>query len=286
MNDRLSALILLAGFGSLLACNEATLSLFPKADALTDTGGTAPLSGTSGASVAGDANAGSGGTVAAGSGGGAGTGAQAGATSTADGLVGQWPLDDDTNDAVGVNDGTLQGSATFVTDADRGQVLRCDGQGAGFFVANLTSASFSYAFWVWTDTPSNQNGGALEGNPLLWANTAGAVDDFTLSLMNNRLDYIGYSQTTAGAANVVDGTWHHVAVTREDGDSVFLYLDGIQDGSCDAGSGPVTSNPLVYVGGNPVDHRYFTGLIDDLRQYDRALGADEVQTLFTTTALP
>ncbi len=173
-----------------------------------------------------------------------------------------------------------------MTDADRGQVLRCDGQSPGFAVANLTSASFSYAFWIWTDTPSNQNGNALEGNALLWANTAGAVDDFTLSLMDNRLDYIGYSLTTAGSADVVDGTWHHVALTRADGATVFLYLDGIQDGSCDAGSGPVTSNPQVYVGGNPVDHRYFTGLIDDLRQYDRALSAAEVQSLFTTTALP
>jgi Concanavalin A-like lectin/glucanases superfamily len=273
----LSALIL--GIGSLLACDEATLSLFPKAEG----GDTAPVAGRSGASVAGDANASSGGIGAAGSSG----GAQAGASgSTAKGLVGQWPLDGDTKDVVGANDGTLQGTASFVTDASRGQVLRCDGKSPGFAVANLTTSSFTYAFWVWTDTPSNQSGGALEGNALLWANTVGAIDDFTLSLMKNRLDYIGYAQTTAGSSNLVDGMWHHVAVTREDGSSVFLYVDGVQDGTCRAGSGPVTSTPQVYVGGNPIDHYYFTGLIDDLRQYDRALGADEVQTLFTTTVLP
>jgi hypothetical protein len=281
----LSALIL--GIGSLFACNEVTLSLFPKADALTEAGGTPPVSGTGGVSVAGNANAGSGGTGAASSGGGAGAGAQVGAAgSTAKGLVGQWPLDGDTNDAVGTNDGTLQGAASFVTDASRGQVLRCDGKSPGFAVANLTSASFTYTFWVWTDTPSNQSGDALHGNALLWANKVGAIDDFTLSVMNNRLDYISYDQTTAGSSNLVDGTWHHVAVTREDGGSVFLYLDGVQNGTCRASSGPVTGNPRVYVGGNPLDHRYFTGLIDDLRQYDRALGAVEVGTLFKTTALP
>ena len=288
---RLGALLL--GFGSLLACNEATLSLFPKSDVMTETGGGGPLSATSGAPFAGDTNAGSGGSGAAGTGGSgaASTGGVAGAemgaaTSTPEGLVGQWPLDADANDAVGANDGTLQGTTNFITDASRGQVLSCDGQSPGLVIANLTSPSFSYAFWMWTDTPSNQNGGPLDGNALLWANTANAVDDFTLSVMNSRLDYISYDQTTAGSANVVDATWHHVAVTRQDGGSVFLYLDGVEDGSCGAGSGSVTSNPQVYVGGNPVDHRYFTGLIDDLRQYDRALGADEVQMLFATTALP
>jgi Concanavalin A-like lectin/glucanases superfamily len=273
----LSALIL--GIGSLLACNEATLSLFPKAEA----GGTASAPGRSGAPVAGDANASSIGTGAAGWGGGAQTGA---AGSTANGLVGQWALDGDPNDAVGANDGTLQGTSSFVADAGRGQVLRCDGKSPGFAIANLTTSSFSYAFWVWTDTPSNQSGGALEGNALLWANTASAIDDFTLSVMKDRLDYVGYDQTTAGSSKLVDGTWHHVALTREDGGSVFLYLDGVQDGTCRAGSGPVTGNPQVYVGGDPVDHRYFTGLIDDLRQYDRALDPDEVQTLFETTVLP
>ncbi len=276
MSPKLSALIL--GIGSLLACNEVTLSLFPKADTLAEAGATA-AGGTAAA------NAGSGSTAAASSGG-ADAGAAGAAAVTAEGLVGQWPLDGDPSDAVGANDGLLQGTASFTTDVSRGQVLRCDGQSPGFAIANLTSQSFSYAFWIWTDTPSNQNGNALEGNALLWANTGGAVDDFTLSLMNNRLDYIGYNQTTAGSANVVDGTWHHVALTRADGGRVLLYLDGVEDGACDAGSGPVTSNPQVYVGGNPDDHRYFTGLIDDLRQYDRALGAGEVQTLFTTTALP
>jgi len=285
VNGRLSALIL--GSASLLACNEVTLSLFPKADALTETGGSAAASGNGGASIAGDVSAGSGGTSAAGSGSAAGAGAEAGApTPSVEGLVGQWPLDADADDAVGTNDGTLQGNASFTTDASRGHVLRCDGQSPGFAIGNLTSSSFTYAFWVWTDTASNQSGGPLDGNALLWANTAGAIDDFTLSVMNNRLDYISYDQTTAGSANVVDGTWHHVALTREDGGTAFLYLDGVADGSCGAGNGPVSSNPLVYIGGNPVDHRYFTGLIDDLRQYDRALGADEVQVLFTTTALP
>jgi hypothetical protein len=190
------------------------------------------------------------------------------------------------NDSVGMNDGSLQGGAVLVSDPVRGQVLECNGTDASVLLENRTSNDFSYALWIWTETPSSQGGGALEGDALLYSNTTGEVDDFTLAVLNDKLSYISYNEMSTGTLSIVDGVWHHVAVTRRDGERVALFVDGEVDGDGNSGSGPVLNNPMLHLCSNPTDGRYFHGRIDDLRQFDRVLTPDEVRSLYIATTLP
>eukprot|EP01050_Picozoa_sp_SAG11_P014516 SAG11_NODE_1798_length_4246_cov_1.709670_3_plen_150_part_00 len=70
------------------------------------------------------------------------------------------------------------------------------------------------------------------------------------------------------------------------GDDFIFYLDGVASVST-PDRGPITVRPTdVFIGqaGDGTDHEYFTGLIDEIKIFSRALGADEVVHIFESTA--
>src|SRR5882672_6127503 len=90
-------------------------------------------------------------------------------SATAPTPVSRWNLDTDAADmGPGRNDGTLVGGASFTTDAIRGAVLSCNGVDAAVRIANRTGPSFTYAAWMWSNTPSTMGSSAIEGDALLW----------------------------------------------------------------------------------------------------------------------
>jgi chitodextrinase len=78
------------------------------------------------------------------------------------------------------------------------------------------------------------------------------------------------------ATTGADHAWTHLAATY-DGDAVRLYVDGVLrsehsvPGAIEASDGPLR------IGGNSVWPEFFAGEIDDVRVYDRALSALEIQ---------
>jgi hypothetical protein len=93
-----------------------------------------------------------------------------------------------------------------------------------------------------------------------------------------------------GSKVICDGQWHHVAaVLDNDGTpnvkEVKLYVDGIQDTPSSAGdvgvnteTDPATA-PDVRIGVWLSSPLYFTGKLDEVRIYERALSAEEVWQL-------
>jgi len=212
----------------------------------------------------------------------------AGAAATIDpnGPLSAWTFDSDARDSAGDNHGSLVNGASFEDDPVRGGVLSCSGLDVGVVVANETSLDFSYALWIWTNVASATGETAIDGSAILWSNVTGLEDDFTLALLNDKLSYMSYSQPSTGTRMLVDGVWHHIALTRRDGERVALYVDGEVDGDGNSGTGLVLGNPSIHLCGNPEQQRYFVGKLDDLRYYPRVLSSGEVQELFETTALP
>ena len=73
-----------------------------------------------------------------------------------------------------------------------------------------------------------------------------------------------------GTAVLPLNTWTHLAETY-DGSSVRLYVNGtLGSTAAAAGSMASSSNPLR-IGGNSIWGEYFSGLIDEVRVYNRAL---------------
>jgi fibronectin type 3 domain-containing protein len=79
-----------------------------------------------------------------------------------------------------------------------------------------------------------------------------------------------------GTAALTLNTWVHLAVAY-DGATLRLYVNGAQvSSSAVAGAITTTAGPLQ-IGGNNIWSEWFKGTIDDVRVYNRALSATEVQ---------
>jgi hypothetical protein len=99
--------------------------------------------------------------------------------------------------------------------------------------------------------------------PGTWTSTSGA-DYFVL-----------------GTAAVPTNAWTHLATTY-DGATLRFFVNGVQVNSR-TGVPPISpSNGPLRIGGNGVWGEYFRGLIDDVRIYNRALTATEIQTDMNT----
>ncbi|BCU77280.1 sulfatase-like hydrolase/transferase [Luteolibacter sp. LG18] len=100
-------------------------------------------------------------------------------------------------------------------------------------------------------------------------------------------------EATGGALQashtVNDGQWHHIACTfANDGTPTVtdtkLYIDGVLETTFASSTSVAINTTASQVKiGSDVQSRFFTGTIDDVRIYPRALSAAEVSTLATET---
>lgn len=89
------------------------------------------------------------------------------------------------------------------------------------------------------------------------------------------------SDGIGGTSQVALNTWTHLAITY-DGATLRIFVNGVQANSKPlTGSMIVSANPLR-LGGNAVWGEYFAGMIDDVRIYNRALTASEIQADMAT----
>jgi hypothetical protein len=93
------------------------------------------------------------------------------------------------------------------------------------------------------------------------------------------------SQPVYGTAQLPLNIWTHLAATY-DGSMFRVYVNGVLNASrALTGSMSVSSRQLT-IGGNAVWGEYFNGLIDEVRLYNRALSAAEIQTDMNTSIEP
>jgi DNA-directed RNA polymerase subunit RPC12/RpoP len=71
--------------------------------------------------------------------------------------------------------------------------------------------------------------------------------------------------------------WYHVVMLRSDGVTKF-YVNGIQTANTES-STPLA--PTAFTIGSATRGRFFDGMIDDVRIYNRALSASEIQAIYT-----
>jgi hydrogenase maturation factor HypE len=75
--------------------------------------------------------------------------------------------------------------------------------------------------------------------------------------------------------------WTHLAATY-DGANLRIFVNGVQVGALAQTGNMLVSARTLRIGGNSVWGEYFNGVIDDVRVYNRALSAAEIQTDMNT----
>lgn len=203
------------------------------------------------------------------------------------GLVGAWSFDQGSGtavpDASGTgNHGTLSG-ATWTAAGKQGGALTFDGVNDRVAVPDAASLDLTNRMtleaWVRpTATVTDWRTVVLKehSSGLSYALYAGDDTSPRPSAWLN----IGGDRSVTGPSALPASTWVHVAVTY-DGTTVRLYRDGTQVATRAQTGNMAVGTGALSIGGNTKWGEWFAGQIDELRVYNTALTAAQVQADMT-----
>lgn len=196
------------------------------------------------------------------------------------GLLAWWTFDEDEGEPVALDYSGhgLGGSVDKATRVPgyRGRALACTGGSVNvppgeprFGVEQMTVEC-----WVRTDTPDQSD---------RWlVNTIRGQGDsgFRLGLSQGRLCWAvpktSWSHHLQAGEPLPLGKWVHVAGTY-DGQTMRVYMEGREVGSLARGGRVLPNGHALTLGSYDRDHRaFFSGLLDEVRIYSRALTAEEI----------
>ena len=199
-------------------------------------------------------------------------------------LVGWWRAGYDANDSSGKgNHGTFFGATTFAA-GKIGKAFSFDGKTDYVEVPDSPSlnpaTAVTLAAWI---CPSN----FPYSSPVIKKAGNGTIPDAGYALEVAGLDgaicgvYVNGAWAITGYAPVPLDQWSHIAGVY-DGTNVLVYVNGEQVGAPVYTPGTITpSDNHLQIGHDSVNQsRYFDGLIDDARVYNRALSPEEIHELY------
>jgi hypothetical protein len=198
------------------------------------------------------------------------------------GLVVHWKLDDGAgstaNDDVGEIDGALNGfpidDSQWVTGKVGTGALQFDGSNdyVAANVADWTAVSYTVALWV-----KAASTGQAEWSSVFNNDSSNA--DFQLDVDGGSPGSYRFNANADINFGAVTTDWVHLTVTW-DGCTIRAYYDGSLASSTPGGTWTAGAYFGVYeLGRNRAADKFFAGTIDDMRVYDRALSASEIEVL-------
>jgi hypothetical protein len=215
-------------------------------------------------------------------------------TSPPSGLVSWWPGDGNAHDIVGTNDGTLLNAVTFAP-GKVGQAFSLNGVNQYVNVGSSTTfdvLNFTIDAWVHVDPATNVGEKrVISRDDVLVAGSNRQLFDLKSSspfASGGASGHAVFSILKAGALSDASAPapltagWHHLAGVRF-GSTIALYVDGVSVANTTT---PITGTispvaPLVLGQVSPAyNGEFFSGLIDEVEIFDRALSASEIQAVF------
>ncbi|MDJ0926913.1 MAG: DNRLRE domain-containing protein [Gammaproteobacteria bacterium] len=212
---------------------------------------------------------------------------------TMPGPIAHWMFDETSgtiaDDAIGNNDGTLIDGPVWAQGIKDGG-LRFDGVDdrvdAGTF--DVTGSGITMVGWfnadvISTSDPriiSKANSTAVQGARWQLSTSNSGSNRY----LRMRLKAGGTTDELIDTTtNLTPGQWYFAAGTYNAASGrMTLYLNGVEIASTNhAVGGPVDTDPTVSVeiGSNGTAERFFDGILDDVRVYDRPLSATEIAEL-------
>ena len=178
------------------------------------------------------------------------------------------------------NDGALNGDPQWVAGYVGG-ALEFDGSGDYVEMARVVQDDFTLMAWIRTDTPGLSLGTqGYQGSGLIWSDVGGVANDFILAVLGTKLSFFcGNPDLSVNSdTDIVTGQWVHVAATRSaQQQEIGIYIDGQHENTiAHTNTGPLNALDTIAIGGNVLDSRYYTGLVDDVQLYDNVLLQAEI----------
>jgi len=207
------------------------------------------------------------------------------------GLVAYYPFTGNANDASGHgHDGTVLG-AQLTSDrfGHANSAYRFDGLNDYIRIADhedFTVSDVSLCAWIKTSDKSDMKhilSCWAYGVSPQWYNLWLISGEGTVRVGMDKGGYFDVNRAT-GTSDTANGDWHFVVAVRDTANSELkVYVDGVLETTVYGVFSDVL-NPRAdfWIGGQSGwPSRYFNGIIDDVRIYNRAITTDEIAALYT-----
>jgi hypothetical protein len=189
------------------------------------------------------------------------------------------------------NDGTAT-ALSYVTGKVGAQAAQFNGTSSYVSIPRSVQDDFTVAMWVKTTNTAGTAGTQWwNGKGLVDGEVNGSGADWGTAIVNGKfvlgVGSTGGDTTVASSVNINDGTWHHVAATRNNtSGAMAVYVDGVLRGSGTGPTGSRTFPPNLRIGSLQTGNNFLNGALDDVRLYDRILSATEIAGLVAPPAAP
>jgi len=204
----------------------------------------------------------------------------------------RFEFEGDVTDSWGSNDATDNTSAGFSNTSKTGlQSKDFDGSNDHLRIPNSSDLDDIRSLFAWVrpnGLAPNTFGNTIYNDA---ATSNGSSDDVRLLRMgrddglvrimdgNNTLSFVPFNQTFD------DNEWYHLGFTYATDGTLKVYVDGTEVNQSSSNDGTFLDvNVGANIGARLLDNgsndRFFAGLIDDLRGYDKELSTAEVSNLF------
>jgi hypothetical protein len=213
-------------------------------------------------------------------------------------LIAEWAFEGNYDDTSGSGfHGTPVGDANIVVDATRGNVLSLDSDGDYVDCGNPAALNFSTGNWslsAWVKNTMAGTGDANKGAIIANGGDGGGGHRYCMILSEQEEGEVTLvtdddstkAQARGDATKVNDDVWHHVLGVR-DGDTIRMYINGVEEGSAGlpAGydlSGASQANVLIgamTLASDGSKYKDYGGLIDDAQIYNCALTVNNARYL-------
>ncbi len=199
--------------------------------------------------------------------------------------IGWWKLDEgngtvakDSSSAENPHEGNLVNGPSWIK-TDRGESLQFNGN-QYVSLGKILQGSYteiSIACWIkhqrsgWQDVVERGFWGDSDGIGLC------------MEWQGSSVSFGHYEQAVTSKANVQDDRWHHVVGTLSQSGSDYvysIYVDGKLDNTSTNTWGLGATSKGWAIGARYDDTWGYRGLINDVRIYDRALSASEIESIY------
>ncbi|MEO6109730.1 MAG: LamG domain-containing protein [Candidatus Saccharimonadales bacterium] len=200
-----------------------------------------------------------------------------------DGLIGWWKFNGDANTSVGSSNGALT-NATPVPGPSGTENTAYSLSGTNSYIRfdtnSMPSPMNAITISVWAK-PSSASASFMTTNPV---GAAGSIIQILIPYTGNTMYWDFGNQTTGRLTTPFNvawfNTWSLYTFTASASTGTKIYRNGsVIASSATAGTYTKTGQTLdlgYYAGGSA----YWTGSIDDMRMYDRALSSTEISSLY------
>ncbi len=205
------------------------------------------------------------------------------------GIISWWRAESNALDSVGTNNGVLTNSASYAA-GEVGQSFLLDGSSGYVVIADSPSLEpVSVTLEAWVKIFSTNGTQLIFAKPL----GAGTFDSYGLALANGAplaaiCDTNGFGTFLSITNTLTLGQWYHLAYTYDaTSGQQALYVNGTAEASGNAGkSMSYDAHPLLLGADieNGVPSYFLNGQIDEASIYGRALGADEIASIYNVGA--